>query len=560
MSRRMKSPRVEDPGSSDGIPKRPRLIRVLRGAVLPQGIKGMFLAAVFVVFGAVISLPQAVYPEFFSDDYSAPKQLDMVLGESKVVPVTNPKRIAIGNPSIADVVGAGNAELLVSAQNPGETNLQIWDDMGQREIVVRVFAEDLKKLQKRLEDLFATAGVRGVKFQVGEQERKVFVLGDVPLRKKEVVQQLLESFREKIIDLVTYSEDNPLVEVDVQILEIQKTALDKLGFNWSTTLTFNEQPIPGIHTMNRQLGDVIKSIWQSQFDRTQLVATLNILEQDNLARTLARPKLVALSGKEARFLVGGEIPILSNVSVSSGTTTTSVEYVDYGVKLNISPEVKATGDILCKLEVEVKSVDTTTQLTVQTGTAVSTSTPGFKTRNAATELYLKNNQTVFLAGLINNEEANNLNQVPGLGSIPILGALFRSKDFRLGDTEMVISITPKILKYGDMRQDIQDEVVEKYSDEPAEAYSHMVQQLILKNAAYPMEAQRANISGQVVLSLHILSTGQLVNVVVSDSSGHKLLDNVALYTVKRLAPFPAFPTNLTLKEIWVEVPIAYQMN
>ncbi len=522
--------------------------------------KGILLAAIFMVCGAVISLPLAVYPEFFSDDYTIVKQLDIVLGESKIVPVTNPKRIAIGNPAIADVVGAGNTELIVSAQAAGETNLQIWDDLGQREIVVRVFAEDLKKLQKRLEDLFLTAGVRGVKFQAGEQERKIFVLGDVPLRKKEVVKQLLESFKDKIIDLVTYSEDNPLVEVDVQILEIAKTAVDRLGFNWSTSLTFNELPIPATHTLNRQLGDAIKAVWQSQFDRTQLVATLNILEQDNLARTLARPKLVALSGKEARFLVGGEIPILSNVSVSSGTTTTSVEYVDYGVKLNISPEVKATGDILCKLEIEIKSVDTTTQLTVQTGTSVSTTTPGFKTRNAATELYLKNNQTIFLAGLINNDEANNLAQVPGLGSIPILGALFRSKDFRLGDTELVISITPKILKYGDMRQDIEDETSAQYSDDPAEAYVHMVQQLILKNVAYPMEAKRANISGQVVLSLHILSTGQLVNVVVSDSSGHKLLDNVAVYTVKRLAPFPVFPGSLTLKEIWVEIPIAYQLN
>ncbi len=527
---------------------------------MKKRIKRFIFAAMTMSLSAVVLLPQTGCPEFFSDDYAIVKQMDMVLGESKVVPVSNPKRIAIGNPAIADVVGAGSQELLVSAQSAGETNLQIWDDLGQREILVRVFAEDLKKLQKRLEDLFATAGVRGVKFQVGEQERKVFVLGDVPLRKKEVVRQLLDKFREKIIDLVTYSEDNPLVEVDVQILEISKTAVDRLGFSWSTSLTFNEMPAPGIHTMNRQLGDVIKSVWQSQFDRTSLVATLNILEQDNLARTLARPKLVALSGKEARFLVGGEIPILSNVSVSSGTHQTYVEYVHSGVKLNICPEVQVTGDILCKLEIEIKSVDTSTQLTVQTGSSVSTSTPGFKTRSAATELYLKNNQTIFMAGLINNDEANNLQQVPGLGSIPILGALFRSKDFRLGDTELVISITPKILKYGDLRQDIEDEAVTKYGDEPAEAYVRMVQQIILKNVAYPMEAQRANISGEVVLSLHLLSTGQLVNVDVSESSGHKLLDNVAVYTVKRLAPYPAFPGGLTLKEIWVEIPITYQLN
>ena len=220
-----------------------------------------------------------------------------------MIVVSNPKRIAIGDPAIADVAGASNTEIIVSAKSAGETNLQIWDDFGQREIAISVYAEDLGKLQKRLQDLFATAGIRGITFQVGEQERKVFALGEVPLRKKEVVMQLLENFKEKIINLITYSEDNPLVEIDVQVLEIAKTAIDKLGIDWSQSLTFNERPTPSTHTLNRHMGDALKSVWQSQFDRTALTAVLNIMQTDNLARVLARPKLVALSGKEAKILV-----------------------------------------------------------------------------------------------------------------------------------------------------------------------------------------------------------------------------------------------------------------
>jgi TonB family protein len=87
-----------------------------------------------------------------------------------------------------------------------------------------------------------------------------------------------------------------------------------------------------------------------------------------------------------------------------------------------------------------------------------------------------------------------------------------------------------------------------------------VQDIILKKVAYPLEAQRANLSGSVVLSLHILSSGQLANVVVSESSGHVMLDNAAVHTVKALAPYPAFPSGLTLREIWVEVPVTYQLN
>ena len=524
-------------------------------------IRWVFLVSIPLFLFLAFLHTVSVYPEFFSEDYGLPRQMDIVLGESKVVQVSNPKRVAIGDPAIADVAGASANELIVSARAAGETNLQIWDNFGQREIIIRVVTEDLGKLKKRLEDLFFTAGIRGITFQIGDQERKVFVLGDLPTRKKDVVNQLLDNFKDKIINLVTFSEDNPLVEVDVQILEIAKIAVDKLGINWSSTMTFTETPTPSSHTLNRHIGDVIKAVGQSQFTRTQLVATLNALEQDNLARTLARPKLVALSGKEAKFLVGGQVPVLSSVSVSSGTTTTSVEYVDYGIKLNIKPVVKETGDIQCQLEVEIKTIDTSTQLTVLTGGSISSSTPGFKTRNATTELYLKNNQTIFLAGLINNEETNNLQNVPWASNIPIVGALFRSKDFRVGDTELVISITPRIANYGDMRQDIQRAAATRKGDEePAETYIRTLQETILGRVTYPLEAQRANLSGTVVLSLHLLSNGQLVNIVVNQSSGHKLLDNAAIFTVKRLAPYPAFSKGLTLKEIWVDVPITYQLS
>jgi pilus assembly protein CpaC len=500
--------------------------------------------------------------EFFTDDYGAARIIDVVIGESKVVEVANPKRVAIGDPKIADIVGASGKEILVSAKKSGETNLQIWDDFGQREITVRVFEEDLSRLKKRLEDLFDTAGIRGLTFQVGDQERKIFVLGDVPARKKEVVTQLLENFKAKIIDLIVFKEDNPLVQIDVQILEISKTAIDRLGVNWSSTLSFTEQPTPSNFELYRHMGGVIKAIGQSKFDRTALTATLNILEQDNLARTLARPKLVSLSGKEAKFLVGGEIPILSNVSVSSGTTTTSVEYVEYGIKLNIKPTVQENGSITCSMEIEVKSVDSSTALTVQTGSSISTSTPGFKTRNVKTDLYMKNDQTLFMAGLIDNQEANNLQRVPWAGTIPILGALFRSKSFQLGDTELVISITPRVISQGDMNPAYLEAGVTRQDMDidPAESYMRTVQDIILKKVAYPLEAQRANLSGSVVLSLHILSSGQLANVVVSESSGHVMLDNAAVHTVKALAPYPAFPSGLTLREIWVEVPVTYQLN
>ena len=202
--------------------------------------KWLFLVSALIVLGTVFFSTPPVYSEFFSDDYDLSRQMNIVVGESKVVSVAHPKRIAIGDPSVADVVGASASEIIVSAKKAGETNLQIWDDYGQREITLKIFQEDLNKLKKRLEDLFATAGIREIIFQLGEQERKIFVLGDVPLRKKEVVTQLLENFKDKIIDLIVFKEDYPLVQIDAQIIEIAKTAVDKLGINWSPTITFTE--------------------------------------------------------------------------------------------------------------------------------------------------------------------------------------------------------------------------------------------------------------------------------------------------------------------------------
>lgn len=510
----------------------------------------VFLSASFVIH------PSSVYSEFFSDDYDFGRRIDMIMGDSKAITVSNPQRLAIGDPKIADVISAGKAEILVAAKAAGETKLQIWDGFGHREIAVRVFAEDLSLLKKRLEGLFSTAGIRGVQFQIGEQEQKIFVLGDMPTRRRDVINQLLANFRPKLIDLLTYKEDNPLVEIDVQVMEIGKTLIDKLGIDWNESFTFTEVGVPA-HDLRNDIGGMFKSLGVGTYTRDALTATLHALERDNLGRTLARPKLVALSGKEAKILVGGQIPTLSSVSTTSGTTTASVEYVDYGIKLNIRPEVKETGDIACRLEVEIKTVDSANSLTVS-----GTATPAFKTRNATTELYLKNEQTIFLAGLISSEEKNNLRQVPALGNLPILGMLFRSKDFQNANTELVISLTPKIVNYGDMRQEVElaQALKQGLSGEPADIYSRTVQEIILKKAGFPMEAQRANLSGGVVVNLHLLASGQLVNAVISESSGHKLLDNAALLTVKRLSPYPAFPKELMLKEIWVEVPITYQTS
>ncbi|HQP92179.1 MAG TPA: pilus assembly protein N-terminal domain-containing protein, partial [Candidatus Omnitrophota bacterium] len=118
--------------------------------------KNLFTFSAYILI-SVLFFPSLAQTEFFSEDYGASKQLDIVVGESKVVTVSKPTRIAIGDPAVADVAGASNTEMIVAAKRPGETNLQIWDALGQREIRIRIFEEDLNQLRKRLQDLFSTA-------------------------------------------------------------------------------------------------------------------------------------------------------------------------------------------------------------------------------------------------------------------------------------------------------------------------------------------------------------------------------------------------------------------
>ncbi len=163
-----------------------------------------------------------------------------------------------------------------------------------------------------------------------------------------------------------------------------------------------------------------------------LLVNFAALEQEGLAKTLAEPNLLTLSGEAARFLAGGEVPI-PTASVNGVVT---VEWKQFGVGLVFSPVVLANGDINLKLESEVSSVDNT--ISVSTGTIT---VPGFKTRRATTVVELPSGGSLMIAGLLQDDAANAINAVPGIRDIPILGALFGSTAFQRDETELVITVT-----------------------------------------------------------------------------------------------------------------------
>lgn len=522
------------------------------------------------------------YAQLFEGE-SVANEIILVIGEVQPLPVKNPQQVKIGNPAIFDVTNAGQQELLLSGLAEGETTLTIVDAYGKRQYVVQVFTEDLEKTKERIDILLETAGYDTVKTRIGYKERKIFLTGTLAETEQQDFQTMIAPLQGKVVDLIAY-EEALSVEIDVEVLEIGKTDLDNLGLEWNKSVLFEEGGVAGgtITGAPYDLWDPTQFFKIMKDWRTGTIrATLNFLKQNNKARTLSRPKIVCLSGKEAKLLVGGERPIITGSTTTAGsgssTQTFDVELKEYGIELSIKPTVKKDNEISVELKTEITEVDDANAIAL----SASTTTPGFTKRSAETELSVLDGQTIFLAGLISSKRTDNRDSVQGLGKIPILGALFRHRNLSQRDTEVVITLTPTVLRtkrpaYAHAAASTTiitglgtapltgsaDTTPKPLSadDELVQSYSHLVKNIIHSNVSYPASLQGKSIKGAVKLSLHVQSSGKLLGVVIMQSSGNQVLDDLAEHTVKKLSPFPAFPKDLKLKELWIDMPIVYKLD
>lgn len=486
-------------------------------------------------------------------------ELVLEVSQMKTIPVFIPNRVAISNPQAADVTKVSEKEVVITAKAAGRTTLVIWDKSGQRAYSIRVVSDGLSDIKLRIDKLVAELGYPDVYSKLSNEEDKVMLLGTVDTEdEKKKLDSILEVFKEKTIDMVALKPYSELVQIDVEIMEISKNALEDLGFDWTTSL--GDKAAAGLKWTenNVEKDNQIFEVFQLSrtWERSAISYQLNLIMTQGKGRILSRPKLVCLSGKEATFLVGGEVPVLT-ATVASGGTTLNVTYKKYGISLDIKPIVKPNGFIQAMLKTEVSEIDRANAVV-----AAGISIPAFATRSAETELYLRDNQTVFLAGLIKNKDETNYSKVAGLGELPILGALFRSRDFAHGDTELVVSLTPRIISQPVASRLDKDKVslLNQSSPKTLLNYIRSVQEKIGAAVVYPEIARRNNAQGEVLLSMHILSDGRLINVLVGKTSGSELLDEASVNIVKSLAPFPPLPAASGLSDIWIDVPIEFKNN
>jgi pilus assembly protein CpaC len=522
--------------------------------------------------------------------------IDMVTGDVETVPVNNLTRVSVTNPGIADISDVQNDKVSVVAKKAGGTVLFLWDAGGKRSIKVRVVNVDLSTMKARVQKLLDEANITGVSLEENLDEGKVVVSGSLSKEDRTRLESILQPYSENLLSLVKEEKNEDLIQVDMEIVEISTSFEKDLGILWSnsnisTTGSSNSlSTTPGLINENETLPSTngngkFKDFFKiGDFARTPLQATINAFIQEGKARLISKPRLVVLNGKQASFLVGGEIPTINTTTNATGTSqTTNTSYTQYGVNVMVTPTIRK-GKIDVLLNVDIRDIDASNSST--------TAGDAFITRTATTDLFMDNKQTIVLAGLIKYTDNETVTRIPFLSNIPIVGEFFKNRSTPSPDTntEMVIILTPTVLtekKFADKQlvmptpgeRDSWKEINAKYEHEPllsfwpvkethpknqpAElpvmtAYARMVQERISKAIFYPNAAVGGMaLVGTVKLKLHILKDGSLDSEEVVESSGNDILDQGAMQAAKIAAPYDAFMAGMDQEGMVFTIPIVY---
>jgi pilus assembly protein CpaC len=390
--------------------------------------------------------------------------LRVLVGKSLLINTTERlKRVSVTDPTVADAIVVTPTQILVHGRSPGEVSLLIWDEL-----------ERSRSFDLRVDvDVSAAA----------EEERSVFPEEQItvtPSRSAIVLSghvstedvskragMIAEAYSKNVVNVLTFGPVGAQeVLLEVKFAEVDRTAVTQLGINLfnlgngntfaasstgqfggfaatlggssRATATTPSTPAATTTTVTPPQVNISNALNVFLFNTDiNLGAAIQALQQRNLLQILAEPNLIAVNGKEASFLAGGEFPF-PIVQPGQGFTAVTISFKEFGVRLKFTPVIMPNGNIHLRVVPEVSQLDFANGITIQ-----GFNVPALSTRRADTEFELKDGQSFVIAGLMDNRVTNIANKIPGLGDIPILGNFFKSKNTQKSNTELMVLCTAR---------------------------------------------------------------------------------------------------------------------
>ena len=395
---------------------------------------GLLLAAAMLSFGSAC----------------AAEPVEVSLNESKYMAAPGITRLAVGNPAIADVQLLSSGDFLLVGKKAGTTSLIVWSDGGRRtEYTVYVAGND-RGMASAIQDA------------IGYPKVHVQMIEDRVMLRGKVENQYEHDIALKIAGLYTGGDGSGVIDLlemehpsqirlEAQIIEINSDYTKNLGIQyWSQTPGSNSSSDSSTGNSNSGITVGTAGLFYGgeDFSSTRkhggwlgshvanVNVTLQALINEGKARILSRPSITTMSGKTANILIGGRIPI----PVSDGNGNVSIDWHEYGVKLNIEPVVDSEDKITSKVHAEVSTLDYSHGVKID-----SFSVPGIATREAESEVNVRSGMTMAIGGLINSEDAKIVSKIPLLGDLPIIGRFFRHTSNTRDKRELIILITPTLV-------------------------------------------------------------------------------------------------------------------
>jgi pilus assembly protein CpaC len=367
------------------------------------------------------------------------------------------KRILVSNPAVIDALATSPTQVVLEARAAGSSNLILWDESGQSRMLDVVVDIDVSGLRDAIERAYPNQGI-----QMQAQEGRLVISGTVP--NKQVADDLVKmagAYSSQVVNSLSMvpTHERQLM-LGVKFAEVDRTKLFQFGVNLVNVGALNTigtistqsfgppgssgggsnsiqgQPIKGLST-SISLPDLL-NIFLFRPD-INLATTIRALEQNNVLQILAEPNLLALSGRKASFLAGGEFPF-PVVQGGANIGAVTIQFRPFGVRLDFVGVIDDNNVIHLQVAPEVSTLDFANSVTIAGFTV-----PAISTRRAETEIELKDGQSFGIAGLMDQRTTMQLSKIPGIGDIPILGQLFRSRTVNKSKSELLVLVTPHIV-------------------------------------------------------------------------------------------------------------------